>query len=110
MLVESGKVNGYISALTPAIVYFDRRRVFTEQESRSAVERLLSNFKVIALTRNLIKHALGHPCPEFEDNIQLVSAIKAKVDYIVTRNKKHYRQMDIDVFTPDEFIQIYRES
>lgn len=36
--VVEGKNEGYISALTPAIIYFLRRRSFSEQQAREDVK------------------------------------------------------------------------
>lgn len=110
-VIESDReVEGYVSSLTMALVYFDRRRAFTEQESRLAVSRLMARFHVVALSKPIIHWALAHPCPEFEDNIQLVSALKVKADYLITRNKRHYRQEEMPVLDPEEFIALWRTS
>jgi len=58
------------------------------------------------LTRSIILDALDSPLPEFEDNIQFYSAKAMQVDYIITRNKKHFVQQEIPVVTPEEFLHI----
>ena len=46
-VVESDReIEGYVSSLTMALAYFDRRRAYTEQESRLAVSRLMGHFHV----------------------------------------------------------------
>ncbi len=44
--------------------------------------------------------------PEFEDNVQFYSARAMQVDYIITRNKKHFVQPEIPAVTPEEFLHI----
>ena len=58
------------------------------------------------MTRQIIFEALDSPMPEFEDNIQFYSAKAMQVDFIITRNKKHFVQQEIPVVTPEEFLRL----
>ena len=42
---------------------------------------------------------------DFEDSMQNESAVAADVDYIITRNKKDFVNSQIEVVTPEEFLQ-----
>ena len=110
-LVERRTVEGFVAALTTAFVYFDRLRQHVgERQSRNAVRRMLRHFTVVPLNNELIAKALAHPCPEFEDNVQLVSALEVKADVLITRNKKHFRQRQVRVLTPEEFLAEWPRS
>ena len=43
--------------------------------------------------------------PDFEDALQLEAAKAAHVDVIVTRNKRHFRQQEVRVLNPEEFVE-----
>jgi predicted nucleic acid-binding protein len=75
--VANGRAVGYVSALTPPILYFFRRR------SRS-------------------ERADGSSLADFEDALQFAAASAVHVDAIVTRNKKHFRQRRIPVVDPEQ--------
>jgi predicted nucleic acid-binding protein len=99
-------ISGFVSALTMAIIYFQRLRKFGETQARADAKFVTKDFEIVPLTRSIIFEALDSPLPDFEDNIQFYSAKATQVDYIVTRNKKHFAQQEIPVVTPEEFLHI----
>src|SRR5258708_524464 len=103
--VRSGQASGCVSALTPPILYFFRRRSRGEKAARQAVQRILQNCTVVPLTGEAIAQAYTATLPDFEDVLQLEAAKAARVDIIVTRNKKHFRQQAVKVFSPEEFVE-----
>ncbi|MDZ7292694.1 MAG: PIN domain-containing protein [candidate division KSB1 bacterium] len=105
-LLKSYGIAGYISALTIAILHFLRMRKVGEMQARTEVRTITQDFEIVPLTRQIIIDAFDSQLPEFEDNIQFYSAREMQVDYIITRNKKHFDQMGIPVATPDEFLKI----
>lgn len=103
--VRNGQVAGYVSALTPPILYFFRRRTRGEKAARQAVQRILQNWVVVPLTGEAVEQAYTVALPDFEDALQLEAAKAAHVDAIVTRNKKHFRQQAVRVLSPEEFVE-----
>jgi predicted nucleic acid-binding protein len=102
--VRNGQNAGYVSALTPPILYFFRRRTRGEKAARQAVQRILRDFAVVPLTREAVDAAYTTSLPDFEDALQFEAAKAAEVDALVTRNKKHFRQQEVQVLTPEEFV------
>ena len=49
-----------------------------------------------------IESNLALACPDFEDNIQLVSAESIAVNHLITRNKKDFDAATISVLNPEE--------
>lgn len=103
--VQAGKIEGWISALTIPIVYFFRLRVCSEKMAREKVKIITSKFRIVSLTKGVLNSAMISEMTEFEDNIQFFSAKKIKADFLITRNKKHYRQKEIATLTPEEFFE-----
>lgn len=99
-------ITGYVSALTIAVLQFLRLKKIGEMQARTEVKAITQDFEIIPLTRPIIFEALDSPLPEFEDNIQFYSAKTIQVDYIITRNKKHFVQQEIPVLTSDEFLRL----
>lgn len=60
---------------------------------------------VIAIDLDMIKKGLKSKHKDFEDALQIISAYSiSKIDCIVTRNIKEFKDAEIPVLTPDELI------
>ena len=82
--VRNGQATGYVSALTPPILYFFRRRTRGEKTARQAVQRILQDCTVVPLTGEAIEQAYTATLPDFEDALQFeiteVCCRRLKVD------------------------------
>ena len=96
--------SGHVSALTPPILYFFRRRTRGEKAARQAVQQILRGFIVVSSNEEAIEKAYAASLPDFEDALQFAAAKAADVEVIVTRNKKHFRQKEVRVLNPEEFV------
>ncbi|MFQ6062768.1 MAG: hypothetical protein ACE5J9_06285 [Methanosarcinales archaeon] len=67
-------------------------------------KKLVQKFKMVPLTEDIIFNSFSSNLMEFEDNIQLFSAKNAGVDYIITRNIKHFKHADVEALTPEELL------
>ena len=103
--ISKGESEGVVSALTPAILYFLRRRSRGEKAARVAVQGILRKLTVVALDGAAVEAAYATPLPDFEDALQLEAAVTAGVDAIVTRNTRDFRQERITVLTPEETLE-----
>ena len=103
--VRNRQATGYVSALTPPILYFFRRRTRSEKAARQAVQGILQNCTIVPLTQEAIARAYTAALPDFEDALQFEAAKSVSVDAIVTRNKKHFRQQAITILSPEEFVE-----
>lgn len=74
----------FISCLSVHIyMYITRSKVPSAKSSD-----LTMMFNLIALTKDITLRSLGGPTNDFEDNIQLHSAIAAGADMFITRDKQ----------------------
>ena len=68
----------------------------------------LRKFKIISevamLDDEIIEKGLNSNFSDFEDAIQYFSALKANCNIIVTRNIKDFKESQLLVMTPDEFL------
>ena len=105
--VMDGENEGYISALTPVIIYFLRRRITSEEKARKETRDLIEGFKIIGLDEDILEKAFQEErINDFEDAIKFHYA-KDRVDAFITRNKSDYLKVaeEIDIFTPEEFLK-----
>lgn len=103
---KSPEAEGWTSALTVPLLYFFRLRVTDESQARADAEASVKGFRLVPLTQEIIDKALASGLPDFEDNIQLVSAEAISADHLITRNKKHFQPAQISVLTPEEWLAI----
>ena len=58
-----------------------------------------------------LDQAIASPCKDIEDSLQYFSALSAKCNVIVTRNKKDFPvNENIPVLTPQEFFDFYSDE
>ena len=55
--MRNGQASGWVSALTPPILYFFRRKSRGEKAARQAVQRILQNCTIVRLTGEAIAQA-----------------------------------------------------
>ena len=80
--------------------------------SRNVEEKLvleaLKKFRIICEVSNIdeivIDKSLISNFNDFEDAVQYFSALHHKSDIILTRNKKYFKNSEIPVMTPTEFL------
>ena len=103
-LADTGKIKIVISALTYSTVYF----LLSKVEGKESVKEKIRKFKVIAetsdLTDQIIDKGLSSKFSDFEDSLQYYCAIKTDCNILITRNSKDFRESDIPVLSPDEYL------
>ncbi|MCK7506310.1 MAG: PIN domain-containing protein [Desulfobacterales bacterium] len=61
-------------------------------------------FRVAAVDEKVIDLSLASDFKDFEDAVQCYSAVNAKVDCLITRNKADYVTDILPILTPEEFL------
>lgn len=92
----------YISALTiPNLVYI------TKESSLEKIRKLTNKLEIVSLTKEIIDKALRYPGSDFEDAIQVYSALEVS-HMLITWDKKGFKPFknEIIVLTPEEFLRI----
>ncbi len=104
-LAETGKLKLFISALSYSNIYFIIRRNSSHKEMISILRDLEALTETLDVTKQVISHSLLSDFKDFEDAIQYQTALISKrIDVIVTRNVKDYKNSALPVLTPDEVI------
>lgn len=103
-LADKGKIRIYISALSFSTVYY----LLTRFEDKAIVKEKIRKFKVISttadLTNKIIEQGLSSGFPDFEDSLQYFAAVKMECNILITRNGKDFKESEIPVLTPDEYL------
>ncbi len=101
---KADEIEGWISALTFPLIYFFRLRVVDEPQARTDTQAAVKGFQIIPLTQEIIDKAVASSLPDFEDNIQLISAETVGVDHLLTRNKRDFVSASLPILTPEEWL------
>jgi len=99
------KIKMHSTSHSIATVHYIAKKVVDEKELRSIIEDLLDTISIIAVTESILKKSLKSNHKDFEDAIQITSAQSINsMDCIITRDIKDFKFSEINVFTPDEFL------
>jgi predicted nucleic acid-binding protein len=101
---ELGKVEAYIAAISLNNIHYVMRRLKSETTAMVAVKILMQIFKVVSVDADVLRLAVDFHDKDFEDDIQLQCALKAKCAQLFTRNPNHYDNSLIAVVPPSAFI------
>jgi predicted nucleic acid-binding protein len=100
---EVGKLELYTSSHSIATTHYLLKKYVDEKELREVLFNLLEYLNIVAINLDILKKGLKSKHKDFEDAIQIISAYSIeKMDCIVTRNIKDFKNSEIPVYTPDE--------
>lgn len=103
-MADKGKVSMVVSALSFSNIYY----ILSRFEDKEIVKEKIRKFKVITetsdLTDKIIDKGLSSKFSDFEDALQYHCAIKMDCNIIITRNGKNFKESEIPVLTPDEYL------
>lgn len=106
-LNEKGEVILYLSALSINNIYYIVRKFLGHKKTLEVIESLAEMTEIIGTNKEEIIRALKNDFVDFEDSIQYSSALTIKdLDAIITRNIKDYRNSEIAVLSPLNFLKM----
>jgi predicted nucleic acid-binding protein len=101
------RINLYTSSNTITTLHYILKKSISEEKTRLALEHVIDNVSIIPVDINIIKKSLKSSHKDFEDANQIISAQSiSNMDYIVTRDLKDYKNAEINVLSPDDFLNI----
>ena len=100
---DKGKLSVYISALSYSNIYYILRKTCSHKEMVSLLKDIKAISTTMDVTEPIIDRALDSGLKDLEDAIQLNTALSnKKIQAIVTRDIKGFKDSDISVLTPEE--------
>ncbi len=103
-LAESGRIEAFISAISLNNCYYVVRKLTSASRAREMLHWLRDEFSIVPLSERLIHQAIDSDLADFEDAIQLFSAVHCSAETIVTRNVADFPTNGIPATTPEEFL------
>jgi len=100
---EEKKVKLFVSTHSIATAHYLLKKHVDEKQLRVILTEVLDYMNVLSIDEAVIRKSLKSEHKDFEDAIQINTAgSMSKMDWIVTRNAKDFRQSHIPVIAPDE--------
>ena len=94
-----------VSSLTFANTNYILTKLKSEKEARVILRKFKVLVEILSLNDKITELALSDDkFPDFEDGLQYYSAIENKIDLIITRNKKDFKNSKIPVMTAKEYL------
>ncbi len=100
---DKGKLMLYISALSYSNIYYIVKKMCTHKEMIALLRDMEAITVTLDVTKQIIVHSLNAAFKDFEDAIQFCTALSNnRVEAIITRNPRDFKNSDIAVLTPEE--------
>ncbi len=94
-----------VSSLTFANTNYILSKLKSEKEARIILRKFKVLVETLSLDDKITELALSDDkFPDFEDGLQYYSAIENRIDLIITRNKKDFKNSKIPVMTAKEYL------
>jgi len=103
-VVEIGRVKGYIAAHSLTTLFYLIKKDRSASEARATITNVLQFIKIAPVDQSTIEQALNLDYRDFEDSVQMISAVQCKADCLITRNVKDYQPALLSVLQPVEFL------
>lgn len=105
-IIAENKVIAYVSSTTLTdIFYIARKQTKSIHKARQAILFILEVMEVCSVDRTVIEIALQFDLKDFEDAVQIASAITQGLDAIVTRNSKDFINEVIPILSVRDLLQ-----
>ena len=103
-LIETGKVRGYVASHNITTLFYLIKKDKSAAEARPTITNLLQFIKVAAVDQNTIEQVLHLDYRDYEDAVQMISAVQCKADCLITCNIEDYQPPLLSVLKPVEFL------
>jgi predicted nucleic acid-binding protein len=102
--IETSRVEGYVAARSITTLLYLIQKDRGTAEARAMITNLLQFIKVAPVDHSTIEQALNLEYADFEDAVQMMTAVQCKVNCLITRNKKDYRPALLPVIQPVDYL------
>ena len=106
--VERKNIEGFVCSTTVTTINYLVEKTKNRKVVLSQIESLLKIFQVTQVDKSCLESALNSKITDFEDAVLNESAYRERVDGIVTRNEKDFKQSKLTIYNPEELLKILK--
>jgi len=103
-MIEAKHLKGFLCANSFPTLFYILAKELKRNKAMRVLEKLRIVFRVAAVDEKVIDLSLASDFKDFEDAVQCYSAVNARVDCLITRNKRDYITDILAIMTPEEFL------
>ena len=111
LLCANKQFEGYLTAKAVTDIYYlAHKKTHDNEATRDILAKLCNLFTLLDTASIDIKKAISSEITDFEDAVMVETAIRSKIDCIVTRNIKDYVKSSIPIYSPAEFLKVLSDK
>lgn len=103
-MIEAKHLKGYLCANSFPTLFYILAKELRRDRAMRVLDKVRIVFRVASVDEKVIDLSLASDFRDFEDAVQCYSAVNAKVDCLITRNKADYLTDILPIMTPEEFL------
>ncbi len=103
---ETGAIQGCLAAHTITTLYYLIAKDLSSRQAKSILTDLMQFLSIVPIDQATIEQALNLPIEDFEDAVQVISAIRTGAQFLVTRNVRDYKDVSLPVIQPAELLAL----
>ncbi len=107
-LAEESRIEGHVSAHAVTTLMYLLTKDKSRASAKAIITSLLQFLNVVKVDQSTIEQAMNLDCKDFEDAVQMIAALQADLDYLVTRNPRDFGSSPVPVLQPVELIKVIR--
>lgn len=101
----AGKFTIFVSAITVTTSFYIARKAMKSYDyAKKMVDKFLVDFEVCPVDLPMLQHAGQLPGRDFEDNVQIATAMAMKLDCLVTRDATGFLNCPLPVYSPAQLL------
>ena len=101
---ETNRIDGYLAAHSVTTLFYLIQKGSSSAEARATITNLLQFMKIAPVDQTTIEQSLNLDYHDFEDAVQMISAVQCRADYLITRNVRDYQPALLPVLQPVDFL------
>jgi len=106
-LIENKKISGNVSSLIFSNLFYIIRKTEGSEKAKIILKKLKLLVSILPVDVKIIELGLSSNIKDFEDAIQYYTAVENGIKTLITRNTDDYKDIKINIFTAEEFVNIF---
>ena len=107
-IIEADKITGFLCATSITTIYYLISKSIDKSKADQIIEKLLQLFNIADVNKSILFESLKNNGKDFEDSVIYTSAEYFDIDVIITRVKKGFKQSNVKVLKPNDFLEEYK--
>ncbi len=103
-LGAAGALDIGVGASTVAFLYYKLGRDQDPLGARERIKGIIPTVTFVTLNDQIVRDAIADPEPDLEDALQLVMAGSWDAEFLITRDRRAFKQTKIRKLSPAEFL------